>query len=147
MKVMGELCISHLKSLGARTTSLNKTSRSQSVSIWSKLRSHSDAMSVSSGCHSLPSGVLGYSIIQLSVQIGQRHVLSVVTGQLGASGPVLMDADGVSVLLVWIKSSHLASNRNLNSSLMWIRCLWRLSLNASPCSKPIFERLKLRTIQ
>jgi len=103
-------------------------------------------MSISSCCDSLPSRVLRYSIIQLSVQIRQRHIWPVVTIHLGASG-VLVDADGVIVLVIWIKSSHLAPNRNLNPCVMRIRCLWRLSLIVRPWGKPIFERLKLGTIQ
>ena len=102
-------------------------------------------MSISSGCDSLPSGALRYSIIQLSVQIGQWHIMFVVT-YLGA-GAILLDADGLIVLMVWVESSDLTPDGDLDSGLMWVRCLWRLSLVVSPCAEPIFERLKLRTIQ
>ena len=69
MKVMRELGVSQLQGLGARTTSLGQTSCAQSASMCSKLRIHSDAMSISSCCDSLPSRILRYSIIQLRVQI------------------------------------------------------------------------------
>jgi hypothetical protein len=132
VKVMRELRISHLKSLGARTASLDETSCTQSASVCSKLWVHPDAVSVSSCCDSLPSRVLRYSIIQLSVQIRQRHIMFIVAVHLRASGPVLVDADGVIVLVIWVKSSYLAPNRNLDSGLVWICCLWRLTLIVSP---------------
>jgi hypothetical protein len=132
VKVMGKLRISHLESLGARTASLDETSCAQSASVCSKLWVHPDAMSVSSCCDSLPSRVLRYSIIQLSVQIRQRHIMFVVAIHLGAGGSILVDTDGVSVLVIWVKSSHLAPNRNLDSGLVWICCLWRLTLIVSP---------------
>ena len=144
MKVMGVLCISDLKSLGSRTSSLDNTSCSQSASVYCELRIHSDTMSISGGSHSLPSRVLGYSIIQLSVQIGEWHIMFVVT-YLGA--PILLDADGVIVLVIWVESSNLSPDRNLDSGLMWIRCLWSLALLVSSCAKPIFERLKLGAVQ
>ena len=94
-------------------------------------------MSISSCCDSLPSGALRYSIIQLSVQIGQWHIMFVVT-YLGA-GAILLDADGLIVLMVWVESSDLTPDGNLDSGLMWVRCLWRLSLVVCPCAEPIFE--------
>ena len=102
-------------------------------------------MGISSGCDSLSSGVLRYSIIQLSVQIGQWHILFVVTYL--RAGAILLDADGLIVLVVWIESSDLSPDGNLDSGLMRVRCLWRLPLVVSPCAEPIFERLKLGTIQ
>ena len=144
VKVMGVLCISDLKSLGARTTSLDYTSCSQSASVYSELRIHSDTMSISGGCDSLPSRVQRYSIIQLSVQISQWHIMFVVT-YLGAA--ILLDADGVIVLVIWVESSNLTPDRNLDSGLMRIRCLWCFSLLVSPCAEAIFERLKLGALQ
>jgi hypothetical protein len=145
VKVMGVLCISHLKSLGSRTNSLDNTSCSQSASVYCELRIHSDTMSISGGCDSLPSRILGCSIIQLSVQICQRHVMFVVTYL--RAGSILLDADGVILLVIWVESSNLTPDRNLDSGLMRIRCLWCLSLLVSPCAEPIFERLKLGTVQ
>ena len=102
-------------------------------------------MSISSGCDSLPSGILSYSIIQLSVQICQWPIVFFVTYL--RAGAILLDADGLIMLVVWVESSDLSPDRNFDSGLMWIRCLWRLSLVVSPCAEPIFERLKLGTIQ
>lgn len=145
MKMVGVLLASHRKSLGARTSSLHQASSSQSASVHSELWVHSDAVCVSGGGHSLPARVLRYSVIQLGVQVGQWHVVLVVT-HLGA-GAILLDADGLIVLVGWVESSDLAPDWNLDSGVMRVRRLWRLSLVVSPRAEPIFERLELGTIQ
>mgnify|MGYP006082658425 CR=1 FL=1 len=145
MEMVGVLLASHRKCLGARTSSLDKTSSTQSASVHSKLWVHSDAVCVPGCCHSLSSRVLRYSIIQLGVQVGEWHVLLVVTYQ--GSGSILLDADGMIVLMSWVESSDLAPDWNLDSGVMRVGRLWRLSLVVSPCADPISERLKLGTIQ